>query len=225
MLNEKQVTAMLRASCQRLKLREDNIETIWEDIRSVEPWRIVLYFQDVPFFLVSLTESLATISPLRDWEACQGDHTKGGVMLNLYQMLWDGSKTPGASHLPALWTQQGIWLAISTADLNLKLMRWRALPSLNLNVVLHQVSSFSCWYTWLPGYLYAHGLGCAENHTIHLYRVSYIQRTHIPIDSLNDDVGLFCFCPSISITSSTHFADQNQKTRLQLCKNRLSIRN
>ncbi|CAL5409972.1 unnamed protein product [Camellia sinensis] len=43
-------------------------------------------------------------------------------------------------------------LAILAADLNLKLMRWRALPSLDLN-------TFSGRYTWMPGCSDAYGLG------------------------------------------------------------------
>ena len=38
----------------------------------------VLWLLDVPFFLVSVSsdDSKATITPLKDWEACQGDHHK-----------------------------------------------------------------------------------------------------------------------------------------------------
>ncbi|KAF9610702.1 hypothetical protein IFM89_024141 [Coptis chinensis] len=164
-------------------------------------WRNSSLTADVPFFLVSITESLATIRPLRDWEACQGDHTKilfgfydpchlpnypGWPLRNLLALIcsrwklekvhflcyrerygWADMKlslvgealvsvSQGWSDAQSIpnavgWEQNSrcitlassmdpTRLAISAADLNLKLMRWRALPSLNLNVV----SSIKC---------------------------------------------------------------------------------
>ncbi|KAF7119993.1 hypothetical protein RHSIM_Rhsim13G0191000 [Rhododendron simsii] len=66
-----------------------------------------------------------------------------GKILNMCLMQWDGSLTEGRRCQDVLallnpWTQkdQNVnRLAISAADLNLKLMRWRALPSLNLNIL------------------------------------------------------------------------------------------
>ncbi|CAK9152601.1 unnamed protein product [Ilex paraguariensis] len=165
-------------------------------------WRSSSSTTDVPFFLISIAlNSHATIRPLKDWEACQGEGHKflfgfydpchlpsnpGWPLRNFLAFIcvrWglknvcflcyrenrgfadlglslvgeafisvsQGSKD--LQHIPNAvgWelnrgkriprcislakSMDPTRLAISAADLNLKLMRWRAVPSLNLNVL------------------------------------------------------------------------------------------
>ncbi|OVA09199.1 UBA/THIF-type NAD/FAD binding fold [Macleaya cordata] len=170
-------------------------------------WRNSSLTADVPFFLVTIaSDSHATIWPLRDWAACQGDGQKllfgfydpchlpnnpGWPLRNFLALIclrWNMEKVRFLCYrekhgfadlglslvgealvsVPQGWKDPHCvpnavgWelnrgkkvsrcislrqsmdptrLAISAADLNLKLMRWRALPSLNLN----NLSSIKC---------------------------------------------------------------------------------
>ncbi|XP_010279100.1 PREDICTED: ubiquitin-like modifier-activating enzyme atg7 [Nelumbo nucifera] len=165
-------------------------------------WRASSLTADIPFFLVTIaSNSHATIRPLRDWDACQGDGEKilfgfydpchlpnnpgwplrnflaliysrwnlervrflcyreqrgfadmglslvGEVLLSVPQGWRDCQSVPNAvgwelnrnKKVPRCIrlaeSMDPMRLAISAADLNLKLMRWRALPSLNLNIL------------------------------------------------------------------------------------------
>lgn len=165
-------------------------------------WRNSSLYADVPYFLVSMVNSRATIRPLSDWEACQGDDSKilfgfydpchlpnnpGWPLRNFLALIcsrWNIEKVPFLCYreklgladlgfsligealvsIPQGWNDAQFipnavgWelnkngkkvsrcitlansmdptrLAISAADLNLRLMRWRALPSLNLNAL------------------------------------------------------------------------------------------
>ncbi|KAF5177870.1 Ubiquitin-like modifier-activating enzyme atg7 [Thalictrum thalictroides] len=164
-------------------------------------WRNSSLTADVPFFLISITNSHATIRPLKDWETCQGSDKKflfgfydpchlpnnpGWPLRNFLALIcsrWNlekvrflcyrekhgladlGFSLVGEALIPVPqgWNDPEFipnavgWevnrgkkiprcitlaksmdptrLAIAAADLNLKLMRWRALPSLNLNML------------------------------------------------------------------------------------------
>lgn len=165
-------------------------------------WRNSSLYADVPYFLVSLINSHATVRPLSDWGACQGGDNKiffgfydpchlpnhpGWPLRNFLALIcsrWNVQKVPFVCYrekhgladlefsligealvsIPQGWNdaqfipnavgwelnKKGVKgsrcielansmdptrLAISAADLNLKLMRWRALPELNLNLL------------------------------------------------------------------------------------------
>ncbi|KAL9346538.1 hypothetical protein Peur_061391 [Populus x canadensis] len=115
---------------------------------------------DMPFFFISIaSNSHATIRHLKDREACQADNQK--LLFGFYDP--SHGKDPGLNdrqiapkavgwernanklvsrciNLAKSMDPTNYLLAVSAADLNLKLMRWRALPSLNFD----ELSSVKC---------------------------------------------------------------------------------
>ncbi|KAH9797304.1 ubiquitin-like modifier-activating enzyme atg7 [Citrus sinensis] len=111
-------------------------------------WRNSSLTADVPYFLLTIApNSRATIRHLKDREACEGDGQKLVDSANIclgwgdHQCVpntvgWElnkGRKVPRCISLAK--SMDPTRLAISAADLNLKLMRWRQLPSLNLDIL------------------------------------------------------------------------------------------
>ncbi|KAI4304413.1 hypothetical protein MLD38_039927 [Melastoma candidum] len=113
---------------------------------SCNEWRNSSLTADVPLFLVNIApDSSVCIRHLKDWETCQGRGDKRYISV---APGWKDHRTvpnavgwefnmgkKGSKRVNLSKAMDPLRLAVSAADLNLKLMRWRALPSLDLSML------------------------------------------------------------------------------------------